>query len=91
MTDRGTIALALSTVALVPTIYGVVMPTMAETRAQADDHGHLARGEQYAAVIAGAVVLGVAGAARSPEAALAGLVAVVAFSAAFHFSGNAQP
>lgn len=91
MTDKGSIALALSTAAIVPSIYGVVMPSMADARAQSDDHGHLARCEQYAAIIAGAVVLGVAGAARSPEAGLAGLVAVVAFAAAYHHSVNAQP
>lgn len=91
MSDSGDVALALSTVAIVPSIYGIVMPSMTEVRGQADDDGNLSRGEQYAAVISVAVVLGVAGAARSPQAALAGMVAVVAFAAAFHNSVRAEP
>jgi hypothetical protein len=89
--DAGKTALALSTVAVVPSIYGVVMPSMTETRATADDRGHLSAGEKYAALVAGAVVLGVAGAARSPEAALAGTVAVIGFAAAYHFAVLATP
>lgn len=89
--DSGKAALALSTAALVPSIYGLALPSMAETRAQPDDDGHLAAGEKYAAVIAGAVVLGVAGATRSPEAALAGLIAVVAFASAYRVSVRTQP
>lgn len=89
--DKATAALALSVVGLVPAVYAVALPNLAETRAQADDRGHLAAGERYAAVVAGAVVLGVAGATRSPEAALAGLVAVVGFSAAYRFACRANP
>lgn len=84
--DSGKAALALSTVALVPSIYGLALPNLAETRAQPDDDGHLSAGEKYAALIAGGIVLGVAGVTRSPEVAAAGLVAVVAFSAAYRVS-----
>lgn len=89
--DSGRTALALSTVALVPAIYGAVLPKMVDARAQADDRGHLAAGEKYAALLTGAVVLGVAGATRSPEAAAAGIVAVIGFAAAYHFAVVAQP
>lgn len=89
--DSGRAALALSTVALVPAIYGAVLPAMADARAQADDRGHLAAGEKYAALLTGAVVLGVAGATRSPEAAAAGIVAVIGFAAAYHFAVTAEP
>lgn len=89
--DKGNAALALSTAALVPSIYALALPNMAETRARHDDDGHLEAGERYAAIIAGAVVLGVAGATRSPEAGLAGLVAVVAFAAAYRVSVRTAP
>lgn len=91
MADASRTALALSTVALVPSIYGVVLPAMADVRGQADDRGHIAASEQYAALLAGAVVLGVAGATRSPEAALAGIVAVIGFAAAYHRARCVQP
>ena len=91
MMDSGRTALALSTVALVPAIYSSVLPKMTEAREQPDARGHLAAGEKYAALVTGAVVLGVAGACRSPEAAVAGLVAVVGFAAAYHFAIIAQP
>lgn len=89
--DNNTTALAISVVGLVPAIYSVALPSLADTRGQADDRGHLAAGERYAAMVAGAVVLGIAGATRSPAAALAGLVAVVGFSAAYRNATQAQP
>lgn len=84
-------ALVLSTVALVPAIYSAVLPKMSDVRAQADDRGHLAAGERYAALTAGAVVLGVAAVTRSPEAAFVGVVAVVAFAVAYHHAVTAAP
>lgn len=89
--DKSSAALAIATASLVPAVYAVAMPNLADVRAQADDRGHLAAGERYAALVAGAVVLGVAGATRSAEAALAGLVAVVGFSAAYRKATQAQP
>ena len=91
MIDRATAALVVSTAALVPAVYAVSLPNLAETRAQADDRGHLAASEHYAAGIAAAVVLGVAGVARSPEVALVGLVAVVAWAAAYDHARRATP
>lgn len=91
MSDRASAALALSTVALVPAIYAASLPNLTDTRAQADDRGHLEAAERYAAGVAAAVVLGVAGVTRSPEAALAGLVAVVGFAAAYNRARRAEP
>ena len=91
MADRSDAALALSVAALVPSIYSLSLPTLTDTRGQADDRGHIAAGEKYAACVAGAVVLGVAGVTRSATAAVAGLVAVVGLSAAYRFANRAQP
>jgi hypothetical protein len=89
--DQSTAALALATAGLVPAVYSAALPNLAEVRGQADDRGHLAAGERYAALVAGAVVLGVAGATRSPVAAAAGLVSLIAFSAAYRAAAVAQP
>lgn len=91
MSDRADLALAMSTVALVPSIYSAALPNLADTRAQADDRGHLAAAQQYATVVAGAVVLGVAGVTRSPLVALAGLVAVIGFASAYENARRAHP
>lgn len=90
-TDHATAALALATVALVPAVYSCALPPLSETRGQADDRGHLSAAERYAALVAGAVVLGVAGVTRSPAAAAAGLIAVVGFSAAYRAATTATP
>lgn len=84
-------ALAMATVAVVPAIYGAALPPMSEARGQADDRGHLAAAERYAAALSAAVVLGVAGVTRSPAAAVVGLVAVVGFSAAYRNAVQATP
>lgn len=89
--DKSTAALSLAVVSVVPAVYSVALPSMADCRAQSDDRGHLAAGERYAALVAGAVVLGVAGATRSPAAALAGLVAVLGFSSAYRYATRAEP
>lgn len=89
--DKSSAALALSVVGLVPAVYGVALPSLADTRSQADDRGHLAAGEHYAAILSLALVLGVAGATRSPAAAFAGIVAVVGFSAAYRNAAQAHP
>lgn len=91
MSDRATAALALSTVALVPAFYSAALPTLADTRGQADDRGHLEAAERYAAMVTGSVVLGVAAVTRSPEVALAGIVAVIGFSAAYAQARKAHP
>ena len=91
MSDKGSAALAIATASLVVGVYGATMPTMADTRAQADDRGHLSAAEKYAAVVSAAVVLGVAGATRSAEAALVGLVAVIGLASAYHYAVNATP
>lgn len=89
--DKANAALALSVVGLVPAVYGIALPSLADTRGQADDRGHLLASERYAAAVSAAVVLGVAGATRSPAAALAGVIAVVGFAAAYRFATQAQP
>lgn len=91
MSDRSTAALAVATVALVPSIYSAALPTMAEVRAQADDRGHIAAAETYAAMVSAAVVLAIAGLTRSPEAAGVGLVAVVAFAGAYTSARRCNP
>jgi hypothetical protein len=91
MADRASAALAIGTASLVVGVYGASLPTLADARGQADDRGHLAAGERYAALVAVAVVLGVAGATRSAEAALVGLVAVVGMAAAYHGAVSATP
>lgn len=89
--DKSTAALAMAVVGLVPAVYSVALPSMADCRAQHDERGHLEAGEKYAAIVACAVVLGVAGATRSPEVALAGLVAVIGFSSAYRYATRANP
>lgn len=89
--ERATAALALSTVALVPSIYGAALPAMSEVRGQADDRGHLAAAEQYAALVAGATVLGISAVTGSPEVAVVGVVAVVAFASAYRVARRAEP
>lgn len=91
MSDRATVALSVSTAGLVVAVYSAAMPTLADTRGQTDDRGHLRACEQYAAIVAGAVVLTVAAATRSPEAAAIGLVAVVGMSAVYHNAIRATP
>lgn len=91
MADRSDAALALATVALVPAIYAASLPNLAETRGQADDRGHLGAAQSYATCVAAAVVIGVAGVTRSPLAAVAGLLAVVGFAAAYDNARKAQP
>jgi hypothetical protein len=91
MSDQSGAALAIATASLVVGVYGASLPTLADTRGQADDRGHMGAAEKYAALVSVAVVLGVAGATRSPEAALVGLVAVVGMSAAYHAAVTASP
>lgn len=91
MTDRASAALALSTAAIVPAIFAAALPNIADVRSQHDERGHLAAAEQYAALVSAAVVLGIAGVTRSPEAALAGIVAVIGFSSAYAHARKATP
>lgn len=91
MNDRADAALAIGTASLVVGIYAAALPTLADARAAHDDRGHLSTAERYAAVVAAAVVLGVAGATRSSEAAVVGVVAVVGMSAAYHAAVCATP
>lgn len=89
--SKAAAALAVSVVAVVPSIYAAALPPLSETRGQADDRGHLVAAERYAAILSAAVVLGIAGVTRSPEAAAVGLVAVVGFSAAYRRANRATP
>ncbi len=89
--DRSTAALAIATAGLVPAIYGAALPTVADTRAQVDDRGHIRAAQHQATIIAGAVVLGVAGVTGSPEVALVGLVAVVAWAATYDTARRVAP
>jgi hypothetical protein len=89
--DRSDAALAVSTAALVVGVYGATMPTMADTRAQYDDDGHLAASQRYAACVSIALVLGVAAVTRSAATAVIGTVAVVGFSAAFKAAADHAP
>lgn len=89
--DRNDAALAMSTVALVPTVYGAIMPTLADTRANPDVRGHLAHTEVVAAGIAGGLVLGMAAVTRSAAVAGVGLVAVGAMAYAYSSARSAAP
>ena len=91
MSDKASSALAIATASLVVGIYGSSLPTLAEARGQSDDAGHLSAAETYAAVMSAAVVLGVAGATRSGEAAVVGLIAVVGLASAYHYAVALQP
>lgn len=91
MTDKASAALAVSTVGLVIGVYSSALPTLADARGQHDDRGHLAAGERYAALVSVAVVLGVAGACRAPEAAVAGVIAVIGLSAAYRNACDHTP
>lgn len=89
--DKSTAAVALATAALVPAVYAVALPSMADVRGQHDDSGHLVACERYAALVAGAMVLGVGAVTRSPAALAAGGIALVGFSAAYRHATQAQP
>lgn len=90
MSDRATLALAVSTAALVPAVYGVCLPTVAEVRASSSNRVGLTTGETSAAIVAGGVVLALAVATRSPEVAAAGLAAVVGLAAAYGHARKAE-
>lgn len=83
MMDRQTTALALSTVALVPTIYGACLPPISNVRGTNDDAGHIAVTEKYAVVTASTVVLGIGLVTRTPEVIMVGGLAVIAFHLAY--------
>jgi hypothetical protein len=91
MLDKADAALAVSTAALVVGVYSAAMPTMAETRAQYDDHGHLRASNQYATIVAGVSVLALAALTRSASVAVIGVVAVVGMSSAFHTATITRP
>ena len=76
---HASLALALSTVALVPAVFGSSLPPLAEVHRSTDDTA-LATAQRSAVLTAGAVVIGVALAASSPTVAVAGLAAVLTFS-----------
>lgn len=83
--------LAVATGALVVGVYASALPNMAEARAQADDRGHLAAAQSYAAIVSVALVLGVAAATRSAEAAAVGLVATIGLAVAYRGAVDSRP
>lgn len=89
--STATAALAVSTAGLVVGVFAAALPTLAETRAQADDRGHIEHAQRYAVIVSASLVLGVAGATRSPAAAVVGIAAVVGFAAAYRYAADAQP
>ncbi len=90
MADRQVTALALSTVALVPAIYGASLPPLAAVRGHDDDKGHVKAAEHYAATTAAVVVLGIGIATRSAEVIVVGGIAVIAFHLAYTHARVAQ-
>lgn len=76
-------ALALSTVALVPTVFGSALPPLSTVHDKDDTTGALARSVGVATATAGAVVLGVAALTRSPAVLVAGGATVLAYAALY--------
>lgn len=89
--DKQDATLALAAGGLVVAVYGATMPTLADTRAQVDDAGHLAAGQQYAAAASIAMVIGIAAVTRSPGVAVVGTVAVLALAGCFRAATNYMP
>lgn len=81
MMDRQTAALSLSTVALVPSIYGAMVPTVAAVSANSSpaDMATVERAERLALATSASVVLAVGLATRTPEVVAVGGVVVLAF------------
>lgn len=73
-------ALALSTVALVPTVFGSALPPLATVHDRADTTGALARSVVVATATAAGVVLGVAALTRSTAVLVAGGTTVAAYA-----------
>jgi len=81
--DKQTAALAISTIALVPSIYGAVLPPVASVRKSADVDGHLAASERYALVTAVLVVASIGVITQTPEVLMIGGIGVLAFHVAY--------
>jgi len=77
-------ALALSTVALVPTVFGSVLPPLAVVHDEPDANGTQRRAVITATGTAAAVVIAVAAVTRSAAVLAAGGLTVVAYSCLYH-------
>ena len=89
--DKQDAAVALAAGGLVVAVYSATMPTLADTRAQHDDNGHLATSQKYAACVSVAVVLGVAAVTRSAGVAVVGTIAVLGMAAVFKAATEYAP
>lgn len=83
MSAETTAALALSTVALIPAVFGSALPPLSTVHDRADTTGALSRSVGVATVTAGALVLGVAAITRSPAVLVAGGATVAAYAALY--------
>ena len=83
MSDRATTALALSTVALVPSVFSAALPPLAAVHASKDEGGHLAAAQVSAILLAGSLVVSVAVATRTPMVAGLGLLATGMYAYAY--------
>lgn len=77
-------ALALSTVALVPTVFGSVLPPLAVVHDEPDASGTQRRAVITATGTAAFVVIAAAAITKSPAVLAAGGLAVVAYSCLYH-------
>lgn len=89
--DRADAGLAISTVALVATVYGASLPSLVDTRADDDARGHFATAEVTTAAIAAGGVLALAAVTRSSTVAGAGMVATLVMAAAYANARTARP
>lgn len=92
--DRATTALALSTVGLVPAVFGASLPPLADVHASDDPGGHLAAAQTSAVLLAAGLVLGVAVVTRTPLVAGLGAVAIAGYAYAYDHArryGKATP
>lgn len=89
--DKQDAAVALGAAGLVVAVYGATMPTLADTRAQVDDGGHLSAAQRYAATVSIATVLGIAAVTRSAGVAVVGTVAVLGMAGVFRSATEYAP
>ena len=88
MTAPASLALSLSTVALIPAVFGASLPPLAEVHARADEPA-LAAGYKAAVGTSLALVLAVTYVSRSRTVAVAGASAVALFAVLYKQARNA--
>lgn len=83
--------LAVATVALVPSIFGAALPTLADVRRDPDDDGTTAAAIRTASAVSAAAVVGIAAVTGSPRVLVIGAVAVVAYAGVYAHARGVQP